>query len=827
VINITADMGFTLVIPRDTLTECLEEAQGFEVLGLGCADVTVTYRDTLVEANANEAEACMVIERVYTVVNNCTFDPLTDGIVQISRDEDCDGEEGESVLYAIITNDSTFIDVDTDFTNATPVAGVRGETCDGETNRTGMLRSVANTGAWTYTQRIAIVDVTRPELLFETPDVFCATEMDSCLAMIEIPITISGECTAAGSNWLVLVDLGRDGSPEMRLSNELVVQGEFPNYFIRAGLPLGEHNLMLRYIDGCNNAATASIPFEVVDCSIPDPVCYSGLIAELEELETPDTTETGEIIEIGVVIDAGRLASCNVDDCSGPLRFSVNRIGDMPNVEDTEILLTCEDRYRIDLEVYMWDNAFNPNAIQPDSSIGGPNWKMCVVEVFVQDPNTLCDDCNADGSLTLGGDITTPQGINLPGVEVGLSGEETGFQFSEDNGRYAFPGVVTGDYVITPHKEDLAANGVSTLDELILQRHLLGIEVITDPYVFIAADLNGSGTLTVLDRLLMRNIILGNTDILPGNDTWRFIPAGYLEEMGEEMVRSADSPRAITLESVDACNLGHNFIGIKLGDLNNSVFIQTPSGVILNGTRGRSSNDTHELEIEEHRLQSGELFEFPVRSGDIRNIEGMQFTLGVMSAAAEIVEVVPGLMGESQLGLTRLERGLVSANWMQTTEGVEDEAVLFTLTLRALRSVNLSEVVSFRDNPTFTEAYTRNGRDVMEMELVFTDATVAPYVPTVVSGDNIDFDLGIELGQNFPNPFAGETTISFRLPESGEATISVYDLHGRIVKDITRDFDAGANSVKLQAGELAEGVMIYTLTYKGERLTRTMIRTDL
>jgi len=604
-ITITSDMGFTMVLPKDTLTDCLDANQGFEIIGAGCADISVTFQDTIVEAIAADGDACLVIERKYTIINNCMFDPATDSLMVITRDEDCDGEEGESVFYAIVSGDSTYVDVDTDFDNAIPAAGTRGDECDGETNEQGRLRAFATTGGWTYTQRIAIFDETNPVLNYEVPEVFCATEEEGCETVIEIPITISGECTAAGSNWLVMIDLGRDGNPEMRLQTDLAVQGTFPNYFIKAAMPLGEHNLIIRYTDGCNNNVSDAIPFEIVDCSIPDPICYSGLIANLETLETPVVDEQGNEITVGAIVDAGRLASCNVEDCTGPLRYSVNRIGEVPHVDSTDIVLTCEDRYTVELEVYMWDSAFNPFSVQPDGTIGGPNWKMCVVEVLVQDPNTVCDDCNADGSLSLGGSITTPQGVVLPGVEIDMEGDMTSLEMTGDDGKYTFPGVPAGNYSITPYKEDLATNGVSTLDELILQRHLLGIQPITDPLIFLAADLNNSGTLTVIDRLLMRNIILGNTEVIAGNETWRFVPVSYLEEVGEQLDRMTEAPRKIDLTNIEACVLGNDFYAIKMGDLNHSVFIESATGTILNGTRGRSSNETQQLEIEERHLQGG------------------------------------------------------------------------------------------------------------------------------------------------------------------------------------------------------------------------------
>ncbi|WP_216650076.1 SdrD B-like domain-containing protein [Lewinella sp. W8] len=825
-ISITPDMGFTLVIPKDTLTECIEVAQGFEIIGESCADISLSFTDTIVDPNESEEGACLVVERTYLVINNCMFDPATDVPVVISRDEDCDGLEGEEVFYAIVNPDGTFIDVDQDIDNALPIAGTRGDECDGETNPTGYLRQVATTGAWTYTQRIAIFDDTRPELVFETPDTFCASEDGNCEAMIEIPITVAGECTAAGSNWLVLIDLGRDGAPEMRLPSELAVHGEFPNYRIVADLPIGEHTLMLRYVDGCNNATAATVPVTVIDCSIPDPTCYSGLIANLETLAEPVTLANGDLVETGVYVDAGRLASCDIEDCSGPLRFSVNRPGETPNVDSTSILLTCDDRYSVDLEVYMWDSAFNPDAVQPDGTVGGPNWTVCTVEVFVQDPDELCDDCNADGTLALGGQVITAGGVALPGVEVDLSGELEDFKVTDDNGIYEFGGVPAGNYVVEPTKVDDVANGLSTLDELILQRHLVGEELITDPYRFLAADMNGSGTLTVLDRLIMRNIVLGNTDVLAAEDCWRFVPKAYLEEMANELTGMSQIPSSIKVDNFEACDLGHDFVGVKLGDLNASVFIENSRGEILNGTRGRSSGGTHPVEIPEASYGAGERFSVPVRAKDLQRIAGLQFTLRVAEAQAFVTEVVPGMLTNENLGLENLDRGLISASWILPTEGLDGDAVLFTLKGRTNTVARASDLFALVDAPTYAEAYRNGDLEALDLYLNFPAATINPVNPQVVGDLSGEAFEEMTLRQNFPNPFRTETTIAFTLPSSGEARLRILDMTGRELQVIEREFTAGEHQVKLDGNRFSPGVMIYTLEFRGERLVRSMIRVE-
>ena len=823
-INITADMSFTLVLPQDTITDCLEEMQGFGIIGESCADLTVTFEDVAVEATDADGEACLVIERTYTVINNCTFLPGNDTLV-LDRDVECDGVAGEG-FFAIVRGDSTYSDVDNDFTNAIPVAGTRGTECDSVSNPTGYYTRAANTGAWSYVQRIAIIDVTRPELVFVEPGQFCASEAEDCRTMIDIPITVANECTSVGANWQILVDLGRDGGFDMQLPAQFVIVGDFPNYALQAELPLGEHSVTLRYVDGCQNGTSATINFVVNDCDIPDPTCYSGLIANLDALDTPVADEAGELIETGVYVDAGVLASCAFEDCSGVLRFSVNRIGDVPNIDSTRVLLTCADRYTVDLEVYMWDGAFNPEAIQPDSSVGGPNWKMCIVEVLVQDPKTLCEDCNADGTLNLGGSIYTADGLKLPGVEVTLSGSAEQSNRTVDDGAYLFEALHSGDYTVKPSRTDDILNGVSTIDELILQRHLLNIAPITDPLVFLAADVNGSGTLTVLDRILIRGITLGNVRELPGGQTWRFVPASFMEEMGTVLGRNVDLPDAIELRGFERCNTDHDFIGVKLGDLNQDVAIRSTTGTLLRGGRGRASGGVQHLELDERRLRGGERYDIPVRLRDLGAVSGLQFSLRFDPTVLTDLEVVPGLLDISQLGLSRLERGLVAASWVQQPELLTGDAVLFTLRASALRAAELDDIVELAVVPTVSEAYRLADDGRMRVRVTFRSGAPTPVDEDIV--DDVD-ELGltgIELSQNAPNPFRETTTIRFVLPEAGEASLTVYDLAGRVVHNVTAHFARGANSVVVDGSELAAGTHVYTLRFGDQKASRSMTHAD-
>ncbi|NUN68538.1 MAG: T9SS type A sorting domain-containing protein [Bacteroidetes bacterium] len=70
--------------------------------------------------------------------------------------------------------------------------------------------------------------------------------------------------------------------------------------------------------------------------------------------------------------------------------------------------------------------------------------------------------------------------------------------------------------------------------------------------------------------------------------------------------------------------------------------------------------------------------------------------------------------------------------------------------------------------------------------------------------------------RNHPNPFNPSTTISYRLPEAAEVTLSVYDLLGREAATLVRGReDAGGHAVPFNAAGLSSGLFIVRLTAGG------------
>lgn len=71
---------------------------------------------------------------------------------------------------------------------------------------------------------------------------------------------------------------------------------------------------------------------------------------------------------------------------------------------------------------------------------------------------------------------------------------------------------------------------------------------------------------------------------------------------------------------------------------------------------------------------------------------------------------------------------------------------------------------------------------------------------------------GLQLAQNAPNPFRGATSVSYRLPSAGPATVVLYDLAGRRVRTLAEGSQAaGPHRVTVDGRGLPAGTYFYRL----------------
>ena len=99
-----------------------------------------------------------------------------------------------------------------------------------------------------------------------------------------------------------------------------------------------------------------------------------------------------------------------------------------------------------------------------------------------------------------------------------------------------------------------------------------------------------------------------------------------------------------------------------------------------------------------------------------------------------------------------------------------------------------------------------------------------PSFTTGVEQAGTELPAGYTLSQNYPNPFNPTTTIEFSMPQSGFASLKVFDLLGREVMTLlNEEKPAGAYRATVDASTLTSGTYFYVLRAGSFTATRKMV----
>jgi hypothetical protein len=266
-----------------------------------------------------------------------------------------------------------------------------------------------------------------------------------------------------------------------------------------------------------------------------------------------------------VTLEASFFNASSVDDCTPGDELLYSFSG---TVYQPTFTYTCDNvpAFGVPFDVSIWvaDEGVDQNC---NGSIewSERNKDFCVASLVITDPNDFCGEQQGN---VLSGDIITEQTEAISPVVVNLSspGLVIPGLVTTQTGEYTFSNLPDGhNYVITPSRNDDPKNGVSTLDLVHIQKHLLGLEPFTSPFQYIAADANSSSSISAIDLLELRKLILGIYQDLPNNTSWRFVR--------EEPAGLSIPPWPLTESiSVNEWQMddqqSYNFIGVKVGDVN-------------------------------------------------------------------------------------------------------------------------------------------------------------------------------------------------------------------------------------------------------------------
>ncbi|MCO6463902.1 MAG: T9SS type A sorting domain-containing protein [Saprospiraceae bacterium] len=634
-------------------------------------------------------------------------------------------------------------------------------------------------GEWVHTQLIMINNVNPPTIQSGcSSNDLTITQVGDCLANVKVTGVAIDDCTPENKlSWTYTIDYHNDGSIDVTGSGDKIDRV----------MPYGTHKLVWSVKDGCDNVSTCTNVFTIVDDKKPSPYCIT-------EIGTVIMPSAGEVSIWASDFDRG-----STDNCSLPEEIvaSFSPI----DITQTSRVIKCSDMdsltfKKFEFNVYFIDKAGNSD--------------FCTVYLNVQDNESVCLKPQTQTRASVKGNIYTEAEQPVEDVSVELMSSQPEFPLSvatDLTGKFIFSDLtVHQDYRLTPAKNDDILNGVSTLDLVYIQRHILGLEALNSPYKMIAADVNNSSSITAADLSELRKVILGLQDHFDNNQSWRFIDSKH---KFLDVRHPGIFPEDIELENVDSNITENDFIAVKVGDVNESAATSSAQGNAI------ESRSTAVLSQNLINGKAGTYVLVHIKASELKSITGMQWSMSFDKHIAELVDVYSGILdvSEDNFNFNNTADGLIHFSWNNAQPMEIADGDLITLKFILLNDAHNVSLMRIYDAGVRPEVYVSEGGKFIAYNLKVVNRSTV--------GEMAD---KFELFQNIPNPFNATTVIGFNLPESTDVTLKVYDITGKVVQEQSGYYKKGYNSIQLDATTLnSTGVLYYQLEASNHSATRKMI----
>lgn len=628
---------------------------------------------------------------------------------------------------------------------------------------------------WSFDQTIKVLDGVAPEFEAVADVSVCSYDASCEVEFIDLTAVATDNCTP--NNELIytwFVNLNYDAS-QTDPAKDYAGNGNDASGIY----PVGTHRVVFTARDKCGNISSTSYLFTVANCKRPSPVCQN-IVAELMAMNT------GGVITGMIEIKADWFDVASFGTCGGDLRFSFSS-----NPDDTTRIFTCADLGVNQVNIWTTDVFGNQD--------------FCTPTITIQDNFDVCDS-GSSGIVAgkINASIVNSEN-SMEEVSVNLIDETSlNMVYTSQTGAYQFQNVEYGkDYTVRPEKDVEHINGVTTLDIILIQKHMLGSQKFDDAHKFIAADVDGNGRITSADIVEIRQLLMSKINKFNKNTSWRFIPSDYTFDPSKNPL-DVDYPQSVTMSNLGYSATNVNFTGIKIGDVNQTA--RTDKGA------GSRSVETRNFHIVDAAFQAGEVVEVPVRMSDLNTLHAYQFTMNYNVDALNLVNIKAGKLEISEEDYAEIdaENGVVTSVWGNINPvTINADEVLFTLVFDAKNNSTLSRSLNVNSDVTRALVYDANETEFnLGVNFRAQIADVADFV----------------LEQNVPNPFTTETLVTFNMPAQSEGTFTVYDIAGKVIYTLNAEFNAGENQVKIQKSDLgAAGVFYYELKTDLGSATKKMI----
>ncbi len=542
---------------------------------------------------------------------------------------------------------------------------------------------------------------------------------------------------------------------------DLVIVNDSPNTNpngadISGFYPVGTTIVTIMAIDDCNNRDTCVVNITVRDVTPPFAECAGASVNLIGYINPSDSLYiiTPQVIKNNW--DYYDLCSSVTVDIS-PDTFDCNVAGPPPK----------------------------PFAVTITDAAG--NSTVCNGNVLVLDSLKICGDMFADGNI-LSGKLSTVghKPIGGVGVNVEMAGGNQNI-LSDQDGNFILKKIPEGMSLnIQPQKTDEYLNGVDVLDAILLTRHLLGKKYFTDPYSYLAADVNDSHTLNVADLGEIKRLIVHSQQAFSSNKSWKFLDAKCKNELLEQPL-SGKLPESIYLDKLSGSSYFNDFISIKLGDVNMS---SKAYGIKSNDTETRTTAPAV-LVLPDILLKKDIPTKVAIVLNNAHEINGLQFGMKINDRAnTSIIPTPETSIGEEGLHYDKTNNTIYAV--YVRDQGIEPKSLsmaLLNITIQVDEDIPLRKLISLLPENETTKAMDTHDAEC-GVELVFSGKSDVPAEQ-------------IKIYKNKPNPFKNETIWPVFNPGNAiVAKLTVSGIDGKQLLERELGLESGYQEISISRNDL-------------------------
>jgi hypothetical protein len=367
------------------------------------------------------------------------------------------------------------------------------------------------------------------------------------------------------------------------------------------------------------------------------------------------------------------------------------------------------------------------------------------------------------------------------------------------------------------------------LDLVLIRRAILNLQPLSGALARLAADANASESVTSLDIVLLRRVVLSLAEELPGAGSfWRFVPSGH--EFSDPQVPFG-APAARSYSGLSASKSGQDFAAVKRGDVNASwsppsssstatatagAGSSAESGGAETSSGGGPKGRAVRLAAADREASVGDTVRVPLKVREGTGVAALQYTVQWDPERLSLLRTgdygLPG-MGPGHLGTEHAREGRLPVVWSDPKgrlRSLPEGGLAMALWLKVEKAGAAD--IGFTSDPTPSRAY--GGEELSAVSIRKEGGTIR----VRERPESYRFDPPA------PNPARSRATVEYGLPEASEVRLTVYDYLGReVARPVAERQPAGRHTAAVDVSDLASGAYLVRFEARSgsESVTRT------